>query len=311
MSSQTTSRILMISPDTFGYNNETADSNAFQKTPEYDTKTLRKKVSEEFGTMVKKLIANGIDIFVAGIDSEDDLPDAVFPNNWFATYEDGSVILFPMLSANRRKERDMTLIEDIAVMAGVKIRKYIDISQYENENQILEGTGSLVLDRKHNAVFAIESERTGSFLFDKYCTMMNVPPENRIFFHAEDEKGNPIYHTNVIMSIGEGFAVICEDCILQTERKEVLDKLSELGLEVIKISYAQMNNFCGNILNVKSNKGESIIIMSASARWNFEETQIKQLKKYGRIIEVNIETIEQVGGGSARCMMAEIFLPEA
>jgi hypothetical protein len=299
----------MISPDTFGYNNETAASNAFQKTPAFDANTLRKKVSEEFKAMVKKLIANGIDVFVAGIDSEDDLPDAVFPNNWFATYEDGSVILFPMLSANRRKERDKTLIEDFADMAEVTISKYIDLSEYENENRILEGTGSLVLDRKHNAVFAIESERTSSFLFDKYCSIMNVSPENRIFFHAEDEKGNPIYHTNVIMSIGDGFAVICEDCIMQAERKEVLGKLSELGLEVIKISYAQMNNFCGNILNVKSNKGESIIVMSATARWNFEDTQIQQLEKYGRIIEVNIATIEQVGGGSARCMMAEIFLP--
>ena len=310
MPSQTTHRILMISPDTFGYNNETAGSNAFQNSPEFDTKTLRQKVSEEFKRMVKKLIAAGIDVFVAGIDSEDDLPDAVFPNNWFATYENGSVVLFPMLSANRRRERDASLVEDAAGMAEVKIEKWIDLSKYENENLILEGTGSLVLDRKHNAVFAIESKRTNAGLFEKYCDLMNIPPDNRIFFHAEDEKGNPIYHTNVIMGIGDGFAVICGECILPKERKEVLEKLTEFGLEIITISYAQTKNFCGNILNVKNNKGESIIVMSATARWNFDESQIKQLEKYGRILEVNINTIEQVGGGSARCMMAEIFLPE-
>lgn len=310
MNSQTTSRILMISPDTFAYNNETAGSNKFQKAPEYDEKTLRKRVSEEFKAMVSKLKSNGVDVFVAGIDSEDDLPDAVFPNNWFATYEDGTAVLFPMLSANRRKERDASLIDDVAGMAEVNLKKWLDLSKYESENKILEGTGSLVLDRKHNAVFAIESERTNAGLFEKYCEIMNIPPDNRIFFHAEDESGNPIYHTNVIMGIGDGFAVICENCILPRERDNVLDKLKDLGLEVIKISIAQMKNFCGNILNVKSNKGESIIVMSLAARRNFEDSQIKQLEKYGKIIEADISTIEQVGGGSARCMMAEIFLPE-
>jgi hypothetical protein len=211
-----------------------------------------------------------------------------------------------MMAENRRLERRPSVISFLSK----KYPRLVDLSRDEMRGIFLEGTGSLVLDRKHNAVFAIESERTNAGMFERYCDLMNIPPHNRVFFHAEDEKGNPIYHTNVIMGIGNGFAVICEECILPKERKEVLKKLSELGLEIITISYAQTKNFCGNILNLKSNKGESIIVMSATARWNFEESQIKQLEKYGKIIEVSINTIETVGGGRARCMMAEIFLPE-
>ena len=173
---------------------------------------------------------------------------------------------------------------------------------------ILEGTGSLVLDRKNNAVFAIESERTNRILFERYCDEMKVPSSNRIFFHANDENGVPIYHTNVIMSIGNGFAVICSECIESRERREVMTKLEELRLEIIDISYAQLKNFCGNILNVKNTNGDTLIVLSASAMWNFEDRQVEILQKYGRLVEVSINTIETVGGGSARCMMAEIFL---
>jgi len=175
---------------------------------------------------------------------------------------------------------------------------------------ILEGTGSLVLDRKNNAVFAIESERTNKTLFDKYCSEFDIPLANRIFFRAKDKDGLPIYHTNVIMSIGDGFAVICTECIDASEQEYVTGKLKSLGLEVIEISYEQMSSFCGNILNLKSINNESIIVMSATARWNFNDEQINRLEKYGTIAEVNIGTIESVGGGSARCMMAEIFLPK-
>lgn len=309
MAQQTTSCILMVSPDSFGYNIQTAGSNSFQNKPEFDPDTLRKKALEEFKGMTKKLSVEGVDILVLSNDTEYDVPDAVFPNNWFATYEDGTVMLFPMLSENRRLERSKDTITEIMESSGFSIKRFIDYSEYERQGLILEGTGSLVLDRKNNAVYAIESERTNSVLFERYCDEMKIPSGNRIFFHANDESGNPIYHTNVIMSVGDGFAVICSECIEPGERTEVLTKLRYSGLEVIDITYSQLKNFCGNILNVKNVQGESIIVLSASAMWNFEDHQIAALQKYGRLVEVNINTIESVGGGSARCMMAEIFLP--
>ncbi len=311
MAAQTTSCILMVSPDSFAYNRETAGSNSFQNKPELEVDALRKKALEEFNGMTQKLTGEGIDVLVLSNDTEVEVPDAVFPNNWFATYEDGTVMLFPMLSENRRLERSRDDITEVMESSGFKITRFIDYSEYEKQGLILEGSGSLVLDRKNNAAFAIESERTNRLLFDRYCDEMKIPVGNRVFFNANDENGNPIYHTNVIMSIGDGFAVICSECIESGQRREVLGKLRDLGLEVIDITYNQLKNFCGNILNVKNVKGESSIVLSASAMWNFEDRQIEILQKYGRLIEVSINTIESVGGGSARCMMAEIFLPKA
>ena len=308
MPSQLTNKILMVSPDTFGYNNETANSNFYQKQSGEDIETLREKAVNEFNNMVEVLNANGVDVFVSGIDSEDDLPDAVFPNNWFATYGGGTVVYFPMLSEVRRKERDPSLIEEIYGSNEVEIKKTVDLTPYEKQGLYLEGTGSLVIERKSNTVFAIESGRTHEKMFDIYCNLMEVSPSSRIFFHAKDENGNPIYHTNVMMSIGEGFAVVCDESITNSgERNEVLNKLEELQLEIIKINYEQLKSFCGNILNVKSHKGTSLIIMSKNAEQVFTLQQIAQLEKHGKIIAVDIDTIEKTGGGSARCMMAEIF----
>lgn len=311
MPAQTTNRVLMISPDTFGYNTQTAVSNVFQKKPEMSLKELRKKVSDEFNAMVRKLAEAGIDVIQAGIDSEDDLPDAVFPNNWFATYEDGTVILFPMLTENRRKERSGEMLQELAESSGLKINKLIDLSEYEKQGLILEGTGSLVLDRKDNAAFAIRSDRTTDEMFERYCSIMEVPLPNIFLFDGTETEGNQIYHTNVMMSIGDGFAVVCDECISGKDRDIIIHGLESLGHEVIRISLSQMNNFCGNILHLKNVNGEPVIVMSLNARNNFEESQLRTLEKYGRVVEVNIDTIESVGGGSARCMMAEIFLPKA
>lgn len=312
MANQLTDTILMVSPDTFGFNAQTAGSNSFQVNTSESPGQIRDKAMDEFNRMVNLLQKNGVNVLVMGNDTEEDVPDAVFPNNWFATYEDGTVILFPMLTPNRRLERQMDIGESVFEPSDFKVTKLIDLTPYENKRMILEGTGSLVLDRKHNAVFAIESERTNRELFEEYCSLMNIPGENRIFFHADDERGLPIYHTNVIMGIGEGFAVICDECISSYgERNDAIDKLEELGLEVIKINYKQLNAFCGNLLNVKNVSGESLIIMSQTARNAFTEEQIKTLEKYGRILPVDISTIETIGGGSARCMMAEIFLPKS
>ena len=311
MASQLTDSILMIAPETFGFNSETAGSNTFQSTPGETTESVRHKAMNEFGNMTETLQNNGINVLILNNGTGTELPDAVFPNNWFATYEDGTVILFPMLTPNRRKERKMDIADVMFKPAGYNAGKIIDLTKNEEKNLILEGTGSMVLDRKNNTVYAIESERTSRELFDEYCGIMNIPPDNRIFFHADDENGTPIYHTNVIMSVGEGFAVLCDECISSfDERNDVLDKLESHGLEVILINYKQMNSFCGNLLNLKNQKEESLIVMSENAFRAFEPEQILTLEKYGKIIPVDIDTIEKTGGGSARCMIAEIFLPK-
>ncbi|MCC6866168.1 MAG: amidinotransferase [Ignavibacteria bacterium] len=310
MISRITNNILMISPNSFGYNFQAAKSNSFQNRPEYDIETIRQKAIFEFNEMAKKLTNSGVNVHVLSNDDKYELPDAVFPNNWFCTYQDGTVILFPMLNENRRLERDQNMLKEIFDTSDFKVNRYIDYSKYEDQNIILEGTGSLVLDRKNNAVFAIESERTNKILFDKYCNEMEIPYENRIFFHANDLEGKPIYHTNVIMSVCDGFAVICRECIQESEQDYVLEKLKHLNLEIIEITYFQLKNFCGNILNIANNEGESLIVLSVSAAKSFEKNQIEILKKFGKLIEVNINTIESIGGGSARCMIAEIFLPK-
>lgn len=312
MPSQTADSILMVSPDTFGYNSQTAASNSFQSQPTEDIDTIRDKAMDEFNNMVQLLIKNGVAVFVLGNDSEEDLPDAVFPNNWVATFEDGTVVIFPMLAPNRRLERQPDIQDGILEPAGFRVTKFVDLSPYENQRMYLEGTGSLVLDRKNNCAYAIESERTTRQMFDEFCSMMGIPEENREFFHADDEQGKPIYHTNVMMNIGDGFAVLCDECISNyDERNSVLDRLENLGLEVITINYKQLNAFCGNILNLKNTKGESLIVMSQNAFDAFTPEQKLTLERYGKIIAVNIDTIEKTAGGSVRCMIAEIFLPKA
>lgn len=299
----------MVSPETFGYNNETAGSNVFQKNQGGDLETIRTNAAKEFKAMVDTLSGNGVNVFVLGNDTEEDQPDAVFPNNWFTTHEDGTVILFPMHSRNRRGERDPGLIENILEPAGFKAGRLVDLSRYESEGLFLEGTGSLVIDRVNNCVYAAESERTSETVFDEYCNIMNIPKSGRIFFKAEDERGNPIYHTNVMMSVGNGFAVVCEECIPSSrERSEVINSLERFNIEVITINYSQLKAFCGNILNLSSIDGKSLIVMSETSQKAFNNTQLAKLEKYGQIIPVNIPTIETIGGGSARCMIAEIFL---
>jgi hypothetical protein len=214
-----------------------------------------------------------------------------------------------MLTPNRRLERQADIAESVFEPAGFKVSNLVDLTHYENKNMILEGTGSLVLDRKNNCVFAAESERTNKTIFEEYCSVRNITENNRIFFHADDELGNPIYHTNVMMSIGDGFAVLCDECISDyKERNIVLDKLGELGLEIITISYKQLASFCGNIINLSSKSGDSLIVMSETAHNAFSPSQIAIIEKYGKVLAVNIENIEKIGGGSARCMIAEIFL---
>lgn len=299
---QTTHTVVMISPDQFGFNPQTAQTNAFQKRTDDETQDRNNALSE-FWEMVSTLKENGITVLV--LPSRDDVvtPDAVFPNNWFS-HQPGTLVIYPMLAPNRRDERQVGNLTNLLATIGVE-PEIVDLSGDEKEGNILEGTGSLVLDRANKVAFAMESPRTTKEEFDKWCSQMGY---RGVWFHAYDANDLPIYHTNVVMSVGDGFAVASLETIKDRVEKEMLEKeLTANGRELINITREQLNSFCGNILQLKNSQGESKIIMSEAAKAAFTQEQLDTLSKYGDIVAVNIPTIETVGGGSARCMLAEIF----
>lgn len=295
----------MISPDQFGFNPETAGTNAFQHKIDIEQNELQKKAMEEFNRMVSILREKEIRVLVLPSRRDVITPDAVFPNNWFSSHEDGKIVLYPMLAPNRRAERQAKALEEILSQNGIDSLQIVDLTDEENRGKILEGTGSLVFDRKNKVGYAMESARTTKIMFDQWCQLMGY---QGIFFHAYDKNSLPIYHTNVVMSIGEGFAVFCLESIKDQHEKRMLkEKLEENGRELIPISLKQTYSFCGNILHLKTTKGNKIIVMSKNAFEAFTLEQKNQLKKFGELVMVDIPTIEKVGGGSARCMLAEIF----
>lgn len=312
-SAQLTSTLLMISPDNFGFNDQTASTNAFQNTP--DTKnqefgqTIRNKALAEFNNAVAVLRNGGIKVVVCPSRTDVNTPDAVFPNNWISFHQelqDIYVILYPMLAPNRRAERQWETVNRLLTPARNRQPKVLDLTQLEQSGQFLEGTGSLVFDRIHKVVFAEESPRTNLQALDFFCRKTGYEP---VTFHAYDHEGKMIYHTNVVMSIGAGFSVVCLDAIRDhRERKTVESKLEELELEIIEISRDQLNNFCGNTLEVKSATGDPVMIMSKRAFQSFEQKQMKKLRYFASILPVEIPTIESIGGGSARCMLTEVFI---
>ncbi len=301
---QLTDTVLMISPDQFGFNQETAASNAFQNQVDIGQKELQKKALAEFEQMIHLLKSKKINVLVLASRKDVTTPDAVFPNNWFSSHP-GKLVLYPMLAKNRRAERQLEALTELLHKKGVDALKIIDLIADENRGSILEGTGSLVLDRSSRTAYAMESPRTTKVEFDKWCQIMNY---QGIFFHAYDENSLPIYHTNVVMSIGDDFAVIGLDAVKnRQEQKNLVDKLTENGRKLIPLSQKQIYSFCANILQLKVSETNKKIVMSQTAFTSFTSEQKRLLEKSGEIIAVEIPTIEKVGGGSARCMMAEIF----
>lgn len=304
-----TDTVLMISPDRFGFNDQTAETNGFQgNVLEADSaSTVRNKALLEFRGVVDLLKANGIKVGVCPSRDGLDTPDAIFPNNWIsfhAELPDIKAILYPMLAPNRRNERQF---ENVVATLGLDINstQVLDLTHYEFSGRFLEGTGSLIFDRKNKVVFAHESARTNYEVLDELCSQTGYKP---VKFHASDREGKPIYHTNVVMGLGENFSVVCLESIRDThERSTVEGTLKELGHTIIPIRLDQLYLFCGNILALKSSLGENKIIMSTSAFDAFTVNQREQLMSYGGLVPLTIPTIETVGGGSARCMLAEVF----
>ncbi len=308
---QATNTILMIRPAAFRLNEETAVNNYYQTTSEVlKNKDSNKLAQQEFDDLVQKLKDAGIDVVIFNDDGSLDTPDSIFPNNWVSFHENGDVALYPMFAENRRRERReeiVKLLED----KGFKIQNFVDYTGAEDEDVFLEGTGSLVLDRINCKAYCALSPRAEEELFIEFCEDFEYTPVLFTAYQTVDGKRLPIYHTNVMMCIAKEFAVICLDCIDdKTERKNVLHHLQADGKEVIVISEAQVEKFAGNMLEVTDKEGESITVMSQSAFTSLTKLQIATIEKYSVILSSDINTIETLGGGSARCMMAEVFLPK-
>ena len=306
MNKQLTNTVVMVRPNHFGFNPETALSNVFQHQVSEPESEVQQKALTEFNNSVEVLEKNGIKVLI--LESRDDFitPDSIFPNNWFSHHSDGKLVIYPMLARNRRAERQTGKLKDLLIENKIPVSEVVDLTDDENTGNVLEGTGSLVLDRQNKVAFAMESPRTTKKEFDKWCNLMGY---QGILFHAYDKEGFAIYHTNVTMSIGKEYAIICLESIKNDgERNLVKEKLKSLGKEIIELSVEQIYKYCGNTLQLSSTDNSSKIVMSGTALAGFTKDQLEKLKKYGEIIALDIPEIETVGGGSARCMLAEVFL---
>ncbi|NNF82198.1 MAG: amidinotransferase [Flavobacteriaceae bacterium] len=308
---QITSTILMVRPASFRANEQTAVNNYFQKSfDDVDQDQLEADAQIEFDDFVDKLRANDIEVIVYDPSDGLDTPDAHFPNNWVSFHANGVVALYPMFAENRRLERREDVILELENQ-GYIIEHIVDYTSAEEENLFLEGTGSLILDRTNRKAYCALSQRADEELFIEFCEDFDYFP---VVFRANqtvDGRREPIYHTNVMMCIGESFAVICLDCIDdKKERKNVKKHLLDDGKEIIAISEKQVAQFAGNMLQVKSKKGDRILVMSQSARDSLNDEQLAAIEKYSKILTSDLRVIEACGGGSARCMMAEVFLPK-
>jgi hypothetical protein len=304
---QCTSSVLMVRPASFQYNEQTALSNDYQKKPNLSKKEVIEQAQKEFDAMVELLEEHGVNVLVIEDTLIPEKPDAIFPNNWISMHQNGDIYLYPMKTPNRSAERRPEIIEEISDY--FEVRNVHDWSENEKQGVALEGTGSIIFDHVHHKAYACLSPRTDEKLFRKLCKELQYEP---IVFRAYKSNGAEQYHTNVVMCIGEEFVIICLDSITDKgERKEVLNSLKEDNFTIIEITQDQLeNHFAGNMLNVYNNNIESILVMSERALKSLTKEQVENIEKYAQIVAPKIDLIEEVGGGSARCMMAEIFLPE-
>jgi hypothetical protein len=307
---QTTNSILMIRPVAFRMNEQTAVNNYYQKVLDnLLPATVNAKAQEEFDAFVKKLRAVGVNVIVVDDTLNPDTPDSIFPNNWISFHENGDVALYPMFAENRREERREDVL-DLLEDNGFIINEIMDYTSAEEDSFYLEGTGSIVLDRENSKAYCALSPRADEELFIEFCEDFEYSPVIFEAFQTVNGERKLIYHTNVMMCVGETFAVICADCIDdKKERKMVLDSLRGDEKEVILITEAQVNTFAGNMLEVKGADDRRYLIMSNAAHQSLTKKQIAQLEEHVTILSSSLDTIEACGGGSARCMMAEIFLP--
>ncbi len=307
MQKQTAHTILMIEPIAFGFNDQTAANNYFQQKNNLPEADLQYLALAEFNQMVNQLRSKDIEVLVVKDTPEPHTPDSIFPNNWISFHEGGQVILYPMFAPNRRSERRDDILQ-ILEGHGLVINNLSDFSFWEKQNLFLEGTGSMIFDRVHQIAYAALSCRTDKSVFLQFCETFGFTP---VYFSARQTVGGkrlPIYHTNVMLSVADGYAVVCADSIDNIdERQMLIESLEKSGKKIISISEEQMHAFAGNMLQLQNKEGEKCLVMSQAAFDSLTESQIKRLESYNELIVISIPTIEKTGGGSVRCMMAEIF----
>ncbi|MGR3854865.1 citrulline utilization hydrolase CtlX [Chryseobacterium indologenes] len=305
---QTTDTVLMIEPIAFGYNAETAKNNYFQV--EQTGSDIQPKALAEFNTFVGKLREKGINVITIKDTLDPHTPDSIFPNNWVSFHKDGKVVLYPMFASNRRVERREDIIQSIKDQ-GFEVAEIDDWSFSETQGHFLEGTGSMIFDHDNKIAYGSVSLRLDEKLFREFCTKYGFTP---VVFHSFQTVGAerlPIYHTNVMMCVADKFVVICLDCIDdELEREKVVETIKGSGKEIIEISEEQMQQFAGNMLQVQNKEGKKFLVMSQTAYRSLTPEQVAAIEKYCEIIYSDLNTIEVNGGGSARCMLAEVFLPK-
>jgi hypothetical protein len=291
----------MIQPISFGFNEETASNNYFQQKKNIDDP--QSKALDEFNAFVDVLRAHQIDVTVIQDTPEPQTPDSIFPNNWISFHEGGKIVLYPMFAKNRRKERKRSVID--LVSKKFNIHDQVDFTHFENVGRYMEGTGSMVLDRNNKVAYACISERTDPEILNAFCNEFGY---TSILFNATDRNGKLIYHTNVMMCMADNYVVVCMDSVKnEIEKKALKDSFLKTHKEIVEIDFDQMDHFCGNMLQVNNTGGEKFLVMSSQAYDHLSQDQIKILTAFNPIIHSPIDTIETLGGGSARCMMAEVF----
>lgn len=308
---QSTSSVFMVRPHSFRKNEETATNNHYQRDiAQASPEEIIERAQEEFDGLVGQLKAAGVEVVVFDEAEPHETPDALFPNNWVSTHADGTVALYPMFAPNRRTERREDIPLVLEHQFGFDVRQIIDFTEFESHNKFLEGTGSIVLDRVNRKAYAALSDRTDARALEHFCDQLDFEPVAFQAFQTVDNQRLPIYHTNVMMSIGSGYAVVCLNCIdSDEERKQVVDAIAQDGLELIAITEEQVNQFAGNMLELTGDDGP-VLVMSASAYQSLVPEQIEKLQQHTTLLHAPLPTIETCGGGSARCMIAEIHLPK-
>lgn len=301
--------VLMIRPRNFGNNPETSASNPFQLGLSLDPQTIATRACEECDALALALVAAGVRVHLYEDVADPPMPDAVFPNNWLSTHADGTVVIYPMLAPSRRIERRHEIIRALVTEGGYAQSELIDLTSHEGDEHFLEGTGSLVLDRVHRIAYATRSSRTDPEPLADFGRRMGY---RLIEFDALDATGRPFYHTNVMLSIGTNFAVCCvESLVADADRERLVRTLEATGRELIEISQDQVSSHVGNLLELQSVDGKSLIAMSNRARGALTSLQLAALSKHGRLVCTSLDTVEDAGGGSARCMLCEVHLPSS
>ena len=306
---QITNTILMVRPAAFRMNEQTKVNNFFQEELDLQEAQINERAQAEFDAFVNKLREVGVHVIVHQDKKENDTPDSIYPNNWISFHQSGNIALYPMFAENRRRERNEEVLK-LVESDGFKIDNVVDYTEAENENLYLEGTGSLILDRVNRKAYCALSDRADEQLVIEFCEEFEYTPVIFTAYHTVEGKREVIYHTNILMCVGTTFAVICLDTIDdKKEKKNVAQHLQQDNKEIIPITEEQMNQFAGNMLQVVGSDNKTYLVMSQAAKDSLTVAQVKAIEKHTNILSSDLTTIETLGGGSARCMMAEVFLP--